>query len=91
MLESAKNLVKFVKSVNPDFKTSIRVGIGHRGVIDCFFDLTQGNGREVLAKLVAHPTLGIETRNGATSEDVYIEIKGEFDGYEIEVTFLNRK
>jgi hypothetical protein len=91
MLESAKNLVKFVKSVNPDFETAIRVGIGFQGQINCFFDLSAGNGREVLAKLVTCPTVKIETRESSTGEDKYLDIKGEFDGYEIEVTFLNNK
>ena len=84
-LQASENLVNFVKSINPCEDAVIRMGVNHRGALDCFLNLNEGNGREILGKLVSSPSLSLSCRG---ENDAYLDIKGEFNGYYIEVTFL---
>jgi hypothetical protein len=86
MLQSAKNLVKFVSKMNPSDDTTLRLAIGHSKEIDCLFFLNKGNGREMFAKLMACPTINLTTRG---TDDKYIDLIGKFDGYSVDVTFLD--
>ncbi len=86
MLQSAKNLVKFVSKMNPSDDTTLRLAIGHNKEIDCLFYLNRGNGREMFAKLFTCPTINLTTRG---TDDKYIDLIGTFDGYSVDVTFLD--
>jgi hypothetical protein len=87
MLQSAQNLVKFVKSVKPNEDATISLSVR----IDCveaFFYLHEGNGREVFNRLIILPSLDLSI-NGDNSD--YIILEGIFDDYKVRVTFLNKR
>jgi hypothetical protein len=87
MLQSAKNLVKFVEKVKPNADAIISMGIRSDGEIEAFFYLHKGNGREVFAKLITCPTLLLAPRD----TDKYIDLEGIYEGYKLRVTFLNER
>lgn len=87
MLQSAQNLVKFIKSVKPNEDATISLGV-RRDCVEAFFYLHQGNGREVFNKVMLTPTLELIV-NGEKSE--YINLEGTFDDYKVRVTFLNQR
>ncbi len=72
--------------MNPSDDTTLRLAIGHSKEIDCLFYLNRGNGREMFAKLMAIPTINLTTRG---TDDKYIDLIGTFDGYSVDVTFLD--
>ncbi len=72
--------------MNPSDDTTLRLAIGHNKEIDCLFFLNRGNGREMFAKLMAIPTINLTTRG---TDDKYIDLIGTFDGYSVDVTFLD--
>ena len=72
--------------MNPSDDTTLRLAIGHNKEIDCLFYLNRGNGREMFAKLMAIPTINLTTRG---TDDKYIDLIGTFDGYSVDVTFLD--
>lgn len=72
--------------MNPSDDTTLRLAIGHSKEIDCLFFLNKGNGREMFAKLMAIPTINLTTRG---TDDKYIDLIGTFDGYSVDVTFLD--
>jgi hypothetical protein len=87
MLQSAKNLVKFVEKVKPNEDAIISMGIRNDGEIDAFFYLHKGNGREIFAKLIHCATLQLVQRD----TDKYIDLEGMYEGYKLRVTFLNER
>jgi hypothetical protein len=87
MLQSAKNLVKFVDKVKPNEGAVISMGIRTDGEIEAFFYLHKGNGREVFAKLITCPTLLLAPRD----TEKYIDLEGMYEGYKLRVTFLNER
>lgn len=87
MLQSAKNLVKFVEKVKPNADAIISMGIRSDGEIEAFFYLHKGNGREIFAKLITCPTLLLAPRD----TEKYIDLEGMYEGYKLRVTFLNER
>jgi hypothetical protein len=87
MLQSAKNLVKFVDKVKPNEDAVISMAIRHDGEIEAFFYLHKGNGREIFAKLITCPTLLLAPRD----TEKYIDLEGVYEGYKLRVTFLNER
>jgi hypothetical protein len=87
MLNATKNLVKFVQKMNPSEEATLRLAVGVvRKEIDCLFYLNRGNGREMFAKLMTIPTITLTQRG---TDNQYIDLVGEFDGYSVDITFLN--
>jgi hypothetical protein len=87
MLQSAKNLVKFVDKVKPNADAVISMGIRTDGEIEAFFYLHNGNGREIFTKLMLCPTLDLIPRDS----NKYIDLEGVYEGYKLRVTFLNER
>jgi len=87
MLQSAKNLVKFVDKVKPNADAVISMGIRTDGEIEAFFYLHEGNGREVFTKLMLCSTLDLIPRDS----NKYIDLEGMYEGYKLRVTFLNER
>jgi hypothetical protein len=86
MLQSAKNLVKFVSKFNPSDEAVIKLGISHRKEVEAFLELNKGNTNDIYFEIVCLPT--IETNVRASSDRNYIDCVGEVDGYKVELTFL---
>lgn len=87
MLQTAKNLVKFVSAVKPNEDATISMGITRLEEVEAFVYLHKGNGREIFAKLITCPTLELSKRD----TDKYIDLEGTYDGYKLKVTFLNER
>jgi hypothetical protein len=87
MLQSAKNLVKFVQKFNPSNDTIIRLGITSRDEIEAFLELTEGNGNEIFLDIICLPTIKLSVRDGGRDR-TYIDLKGTIDGYKVDLTFL---
>ena len=89
MLQTAKNLAKFISAVKPNADAFISAGIRNDGEAEAFIYLHKGNGREIFAKLITCPTL--ELSQMESTSDKYIDLKGMYDGYKLRVTFLNER
>lgn len=81
MLQSAKNLVKFVQTINPNKEATIRLGIGYDLEIDGFFYYHIGNGKEVFSKLMMKGLFNLE------ADENYYKLDGTLDGYRVNVRF----
>lgn len=81
MLQSAKNLVKFVQTINPNKEATIRLGIGYDLEIDGFFYYHIGNGKEVFSKLMMKGLFNLE------ADENYYKLDGTLDGYRVKVRF----
>lgn len=83
MLQATKNLTKFVELMNPSEASVINLSVKSSGALDLFFYLKKGNGIDMFTSLLMRNTLTLSTR-----DDKYIDFKGTFEGFEVEVTFL---
>ena len=86
MLQSAKNLVKFVSKFNPSDDAVIRLGINHRYQVEAFLELHKGNANNIYFEVMCLPA--IETNVRVSDDRSYIDLVGEVDGYKVELTFL---
>lgn len=86
MLQSAKNLVKFVSTFNPSDDAVIRLGINGRYQVEAFLELNKGNANDIYFEIMCLPT--IETTVRSSDDRRYIDLVGEVDGYKVELTFL---
>jgi hypothetical protein len=87
MLQSAKNLVKFVQKFNPSGDATITLGINRYDEIEALFYLNQGGGEQLFAKIMPLSTIEMEI-TGAGDSDRYIRLAGELDGYKVRLTFV---
>ncbi len=86
MLQSAQNLVKFVKSVKPNEDATISLSV-RLDSVEAFFYLYEGNGREIFNKVMLTPTMQLSL----SGDDLqYVILEGTFDGYQLRVTFLKQ-
>jgi len=81
MLQTAKNLVKFVQTINPNGDAVIRLGIGYDLEVDAFFYYHKGNGKEMFAKLMMKGLFNLE------ADENYYTLDGTLDGYRVKVRF----
>jgi hypothetical protein len=81
MLQSAKNLVNFVKSVNPNKEAVVRLAIGYDLEVDALFYFHRGNGKEIFAKLITKGKFRVE------SDESYYRLEGKFEGYDVKAVF----
>jgi hypothetical protein len=88
MLQSAKNLVKFVQKFNPSDEAVISLGINRFEEVEAFLHLNKGNGGKIFSQIM--PTLGIEFDARLSSDKCsqYLDLVGEVDGYKVKLTFL---
>jgi hypothetical protein len=86
MLQSAQNLVKFVKSVKPNEDATISLSV-RLDCVEAFFYLYEGNGREIFNKVMLTPTMQLSL----SGDDLqYVILEGTFDDYRLRVTFLKQ-
>jgi hypothetical protein len=90
MLQSAKNLVKFVQKFNPSGDTTISLGINRYDEIEALFYLNQGGGEQLFAKIMPLSTIEMEY-NVTGDSDRYINLTGQIDGYKVKLTFVKEK
>lgn len=89
MLQATKNLTKFVELMKPNEASVINLSVKSSGELDLFFYLKKGNGIDMFTKLLMSDTLTLTSRDGGCETDKYLDIKGTFEGFKIEATFLN--
>ncbi len=75
--------------MKPNAESIINLSVKSNGELDLFLYLKKGNGIDLFTKLLLIDTLTLSTREGGSRYDKYIDLKGTFEGFYIEVTFLN--
>lgn len=90
MLQSAKNLVKFVQKFNPSGDATITLGINRYDEIEALFYLNQGGGEQLFAKIMPLSTIQMEY-SGSGDSDRYLNLTGEIDGYKVRLTFVKER
>ena len=90
MLQSAKNLVKFVQKFNPSGDATITLGINRYEEIEALFYLNQGGGELLFAKIMPLSTIQVEL-TGTGDSDRYLNLTGEIDGYKVKLTFVKER
>jgi hypothetical protein len=90
MLQSVKNLVKFVSKFNPSDDATITLGINRYDEIEALFYLNQGGGEQLFAKIMPLTTISMEI-TGTRDSDHYIRLEGELDDYKVRLTFVKDK
>ena len=81
MLQTAKNLVKFVQTINPSSDAVIRLGIGYDLEVDAFFFYHKGNGKDMFSKLMRKGLFNL------SADENYYRLDGMLHGYRVKVTF----
>jgi hypothetical protein len=87
MLQSAKNLVKFVQKFNLSGDATVTLGINRYDEIEALFYMNQGGGEQLFAKIMPLSTIEMEYTVTGDS-DRYIYLTGEIDGYKVKLTFV---